>query len=312
MYAITGTLDTTKRITTFAPDTPWIKYVRVNVAPIGSTANVAPHLNGECFMLTESPYPTGYFPYGDIKTFGNNVYLNAESESRFNPLFRKSVVFAGDSICNGASANDQKNGWAGRIGRNNEMLWVNKGISGATFTAGLTGSYGVISETNFDNADYLIIEGGTNDADLIGDARSTTPEKFGSFTLADYTSTFTNTTFCGAIEYLFKKLVNDYKGKKIGVIIAPKMGQINASITDYTKEHNNKRCYFETLMQLCEKWGIPYLNLWDHSIFNPMASEQYVYQQSSSVGKFYTDGQHLTTEGYDVISTVIEAWMKTL
>ena len=111
---------------------------------------------------------------------------------------------------------------------------------------------------------------------------------------------------------MFKELVSNHKEAKIGVIIAQKMGRLNASVVDYTKEHNNKRYYFETLIKLCEKWGIPYLNLWDHSIFNPMIPEQYTYQQSSSEGKFYTDGQHLTTEGYDAIYTIIEAWMKTL
>ena len=263
-------------------------------------------------MFTESPFPQKYYPYGVLVNFDSNVYLDADKEQSLNPLFRKSVVFTGDSICNGASANDSKSGWAGRIGRKNEMMWINKGISGATLTSGITGSYGVISETTFDNADYIIIEGGTNDADLIGDARTTTPAKFGSYTPGDYESTFTNTTFCGAIEYLFKKLANDYKDKKVGVIIAQKMGQLNASIADYTKENNNRRLYFETLINLCEKWGVPYLNLWDHSIFNPMMPNQYTYQQASSDGQFYVDGQHLTADGYDAISTIIERWMKTL
>ena len=183
----------------------------------------------------------------------------------------------------------------------------------------MSGSSGAISDVKFDdtnytqNPDYIIIEGGTNDADLIGSALGETlPAAFGTYTLGDYTSTFTNTTYCGAIEKMFKSLANTVKTAKVGVIIAPKMGQLNASITDYTAEHNNRRRYFETLIELCEKWGIPCLNLWDKSILNPMMPSQYTYQQESNVGKYYTDGQHLTTEGYDYVSPIIEAWMKTL
>ncbi|WP_272479945.1 hypothetical protein [Aquibacillus koreensis] len=49
----------------------------------------------------------------------------------------KSQFFEGDSICHichGTSANDGLDEWAGRIGRNNNMDWVNAGISGGTVT----------------------------------------------------------------------------------------------------------------------------------------------------------------------------------
>lgn len=308
----TGTYDSNTNLVTVTFSSSVAAYTRINFVKTNSYLSNSIRRNPENMMFTESPYPDYYIPFGRQLYIPENEYFVNEQQQKLNPLYRKVAVFTGDSICNGASANDAQNGWAGRIGRNNQMLWKNAGISGATFTAGLSGSSGVISETDFENADYLIIEGGTNDADLIGDVLSEIPSKFGSYSLGDYTSEFTNTTYCGAIEYLFQRVTSQYKNKKIGVIIAQKMGLLNSTTTDYTAEHNNRRAYFETLIELCKKWGIPYLNLWDASILNPMVTSHYESGQESSDGKLYTDGQHLTSDGYEVIAPVIEAWMKTL
>lgn len=310
---VTGTYDSDKKLCTFKFTSPSARYTRINFAKINSYLVKHPNLNPEVMMFTKYPYPSEYIPYGEHAYFQPNIYHDTGEQNKFNPLFRKSVVFTGDSICNGGSALDNKNGWAGRIGRNNQMTWLNSGISGATITSkDITGSSATISETDFFDADYIIIEGGTNDADRIGDARTTIPSNFGSYTMNDYRSDFTNTTYCGAIEYMFKRILSEYSDKKVGVIIAQKMGQLDVSTTDYTKENNNRRFYFETLIKLCEKWGIPYLNLWDESNLNPMINSQYEYGQVTSDGKMYTDGQHLTSKGYDYLAPKIEAWMKTL
>jgi lysophospholipase L1-like esterase len=131
------------------------------------------------------------------------------------------------------------------------------------------------------------------------------PDKFGTLNLVGYDEEFSTNTYCGAIESLFKRLLTTYPNAKIGVIIAQKMGVSN----NYTKEGNNRRAYFEVLIQLCEKWGIPYINLWDKGRLNPKLS---VYYTNGSEGEYYTDGQHLTAKGYDLISPMIEEWMRTL
>ena len=312
---VTGTYDNSTQLLTVTFANVNARYTRINFVKINTyLVNTVNH-NPEVMMFAKAPYPAEFIPYGDQSYFEGTVYLNEQNMQNGNPLFRKSAIFLGDSICNGGSANDGKNGWAGRIGRKNQMLWKNFGISGATFTAGLTGSAGVISEQPIDDAgysgtpDYIIIEGGTNDADLIGSIiGGNTPEKFGSFNVSDYTSDFSNATYCGAIEYLIKKAVTERKGCKIGVIIAQKMGQLNATYTDYTAEHYNRRAYFETLMQICRKWGVPYLNLWDECYLNPMIPAHYTQGEQY----MYTDGQHLTSNGYAYITPIIENWMKTL
>ena len=150
-----------------------------------------------------------------------------------NPLYGKRVIFDGDSICHATSESNltQNRGWAYRIGAKNNMDWHNLGISGATITAemysSVTGnarhwvsrSIDKIHE-KFSDVDYLIFEGGTNDADLllIGS------DKFGKLDLSDYSGNYDDSTFTGAVESLLYKAITYYPNAKIGFIIAQKMG----------------------------------------------------------------------------------------
>ena len=288
-------------------------YIRVS-GETDSTYNRVPWLqNFNQFMVVNSEtYPNRYYPYGEIITFDGE--LSERMNRIYNPLYGKIALFNGDSICEAAA--DEHRGWAYRIGQRNRMLWKNYGVSGGTITNGGWGTY-VISERQYEVApDYLILEGGTNDADRCGSIiGGTFPQAFGTFNPAGYTDTFDNDNFCGAVEYMFKNLVTQYPNTKIGFIIAPKMSHFNSETheilddtnEDFTKEHNNRRAYFEYLMKLCEKWGIKYLNLWDECKLNPWLHYEY-----GGADSLYVDGQHLTTKGYDIISTIIEEWMKTL
>ena len=281
------------------------KYIRTTLAYFPNNRSSYKYgMDVDTYMVVEgTEYPRRYYPCGKIKQL-----MEAELPEKYygltNPLFGKVAIFDGDSICHATSADGI--GWAGRIGMANNMMWQNFGISGGTFTGGF-GNH-CISETDYGitQPDYIIIEGGTNDADKIGSIlNGAKPDKFGTLNLVGYDEEFSTNTYCGAIESLFKRLLTTYPNAKIGVIIAQKMGVSN----NYTKEGNNRRAYFEVLMQLCEKWGIPYINLWDKGRLNPKLS---VYYTNGSEGEYYTDGQHLTARGYDLISPMIEEWMRTL
>ena len=245
--------------------------------------------------------------------FENELEEIKNNNSTSNVLYGKTAIFDGDSICNGSSAQDGKSGWAGRIGDNNNMIWENYGTNGGTISAEtqLSGSdLHWISRTidtihtDYPSLDYLIIEGGTNDADLLSD------DKLGTLNETDYSGTYDDTTFIGALETLFYKATSYYPYAKIGYIVAQKMG-LSAN-AHYSKRYN----FFEVAMQVCEKWGIPYINLWDGSHLNPHLNAHYDSSKTTSenreAGSLYTDGQHLTTYGYDVVTPKIEAWMRTL
>jgi len=304
---LTGTLS--EQLLSVTVNSANVKYIRFHFAN-GSTPQDIKYNYQEIsnLMFTEAPFPRHrYYPYGDYSVFNNHVSVS--NESIYNPLFGKSVVFTGDSICNGSSAGDGLDGWAGRIGRKNNMMWCNQGVSGGTIAEGTGTSFSICNTDFGSEVDYIVFEGGTNDADVIGSIlNGNEPEKFGSYDYSDYTSTFDKTTFCGAFESLIKRITTDYPSARIGYIVAPKMTKINTSAPDYTKEHNNRRAYFEVAMQICKKWGVPVLNLWDDFPLNPMIPSYYTQGENY----YYTDGQHLTSNGYDYITPIIEAWMKTL
>ena len=235
-----------------------------------------------------------------------------------NLLKGKIIVFDGDSICHATSETKTSNerGWAYRIGNSNEMEWCNFGIGGGTITAELysrvTGnprhwisrSIDAIHE-RFPKLDYLILEGGTNDADLVRH----TPERVGIVDETDFTGNYDDTTFCGAVESLFFKALRYYPTAKIGFIIAPKMGL-------EAEDVQNRRSYFFKIMEICRKWNIPYIDLWDDCPLDPTLKTYYdsdmSQEENIASGKAYVDGQHLSKIGYDLITPKIETFIKTL
>ena len=237
---------------------------------------------------------------------------------RINPLWGKCAVFDGDSICQAGTASG---GWPARIGKANAMDWYNYGIGGGTITAELYAGEGeekkprhwisrnidVIHEKH-PTLDYLILEGGTNDADLLG----ISSPSYGKLDLSDYSGNYDEKTFTGALEALFYKAITYYPKAKIGFIIAKKMG---VRPIGYGKD-NKRRYYFLRAIEVCKKWGIPYIDLWDESPVNPSLKCYFdpdlSKEENFKNGKAYEDGQHLNDIGFDIISPAIEAWMMTL
>ena len=118
------------------------------------------------------------------------------------PLKGKRIIFDGDSICHATSETNESinRGWAYRIGDGNGMNWFNYGISGGTVTAEIyaNGNPRHWVSRNIDRIrekheklDYLIFEGGTNDADLLGIGS----ERFGELSPSDFSGKYDDSTF---------------------------------------------------------------------------------------------------------------------
>lgn len=244
-----------------------------------------------------------------------------EKEYFKNHLYGKTIVFDGDSICHATSETTETTdrGWAYRVGERFGMNWYNYGISGGTVTAEMyvpsTGnprhwvsrSIDRIKEKH-EKVDYLIFEGGTNDADLL-DIGS---EKFGCYDPADFSGNYDDSTFTGALESLFYKSINYYPTAKIGFIVAQKMGRPKCG---YGAEYK-RRYYFLRAIEVCKKWGVSYLDLWERSTINPSLKCHYdpdlSFAENAAAGKPVGDGQHLTAVGYDMISDMIAEWIRGL
>ena len=175
-------------------------------------------------------------------------------------LYGKTIIWNGDSICAGKHFDDTKeaDAWAGRIAEKYSMTYKNYAVGGGTIAENVilgNKTYHSVSGTldimkkEFPNADYVIIEGGTNDADLF-DAEIRTPERIGSFSPDDYSGNYDRNTFCGALESCFYRVTQYWKGAKIGYVVAHKMGPKPSDLP-------RRRKYFEKAIEICKKWGVP-------------------------------------------------------
>lgn len=211
-----------------------------------------------------------------------------------NPLYHKIVAFNGDSICAGAGF---KGGFGKIIADRNDMIYENIGVGGGTITAETYSSSDsarhwisrTVSRMRAD-ADYIILEGGVNDASL--------NIPLGTIT-SGYSDSLDDTTYCGAFESMLKQALERFKGKKIGYIFVHKMAK------NYDSRYENN--HYQMSKKICEKWGVPYIDLnVECPPLNYIPSLRTAYTSNG-------DGWHPNEEGYKkYYCDKIESWMKTL
>ena len=204
------------------------------------------------------------------------------------------AVFDGDSICE--ALRDNRRGWAARVAEHFGSEYKNYSVSGGTITAEIYTDSGSprhwvcrsIDKIHEENPtlDCLILEGGSNDADLLGIGS----RRFGELDPHDYSGSYDDTTFTGAMETLFYKAINYYPAAKLGFIIAQKM----SCPTDKDGKYFMRRHYFNRAIEVCRKWGVPCLNLWDESPLNPSLlcyfDPSLDKDGNAAAGKAYCDG----------------------
>jgi len=237
-----------------------------------------------------------------------NLIDETEKNYSINPLWGKIIALNGDSICAGTV---NGGGYGVIIANKNNMTYQNVAVGGGTITAEtyqLPENYPNLTKPKArhwisrtiskmrDDADYIILEGGINDFWNKVPLGEITP---------NYTSALDDTTFCGAFESMLKQAVLKWQGKKIGFIIVHK---ITNTYYPYGNSTPGKfELYREKIIEICNKWSIPYLDLFNCSGLNVNIQE--IKQKYTTKG----DGTHPNAEGYELFYVPkIEAWMKTL
>ncbi len=198
-----------------------------------------------------------------------------EKDTKFSG---KTVLFSGDSITNGygwdsstAVSNrkiiclthpentDYYNlGWAQTFAEDHRGTTVyGYGVNGTRIS--LTEGNNSITERISDmseDADYIIFSGGINDC-------------FNKIALGQMVSTeignnawksaqFDTSTYCGALETLFRTAYNKWPNAKIAFIITGKNTNCMKKVLyDVTQED-----FVNATIQICKKWSIPYLDLY--------------------------------------------------
>lgn len=222
-------------------------------------------------------------------------YYNFSKIKENNSQLTGNLLFIGDSICYGA---EWIGGYAKIIGElNPNTNIINKAIGGTTITKrnNVTNSILEVLENNLsENADYIIIEGGVNDA------FNTNTCPIGKIT-EDYSNNFNVNTFSGALEKIFYDCQNNqnWRNKKICFIVTfkvPSAGSLKGQ-TFYN--------YMQRAKEICEKWSIPYIDLFNGSILN-------YYIESNVTNYSGGDGLHPNENGYRLITSQINNFLKGL
>lgn len=230
-------------------------------------------------------------------SYTKNVYINNDGK-----LEDKNILFVGDDFSR--AKHDDYYGYAGRIGFGNYMKWSNTGRSGATIAK--TSRRHItdqIIENKDNNYDYVILQGGINDMDkdvLLG-------EMSDSFEVED----FNNTTFAGGLEELFYYTKKYNKDAKIGYIIS-----YQTPNSDWGEKVNDRLEQVLLIKKICDKWEIPYLDLYDGLVYEEGKIKTYSEILKVDTGEnFYKERITevlLNTDGYNTISKYIGIWIKTL
>lgn len=223
-----------------------------------------------------------------------------------NPLAGKSALFVGDSIT--AASSDEQRGWAGRIAGNNGMTFVNAGVGGATVSTKKENRIiNQFQKQRLNKYDYVIMHGGVNDA--------MTMAPIGTVSTSRDIEDFDTSTFAGALEELFYNAYQYQGTAKLGYIV--NYATPNSGWGGYTQ---NMKEYFDVAKQVCEKWNISYIDLFEGTVEVNGQTLSYSYDiLKVNEPTYFLDSEsgqakevHISSDGYDVIAPYIAEWMKTL
>lgn len=224
-----------------------------------------------------------------------------EEDNMTSPLYQKSVLFVGDSLCEGLIEwNDAtyktKIGYAGRIMVENEMTGINKSRSGASMSdcRGANTVLAQLQAMSGNEYDYVILEGGVNDA-------------WDNCPLGEMTEGFEGpfdmTTFAGGLEQTFAYAKRVYDGAIFGYTtnFTMPMGNQDGS----RGKIDDMADYIALSIEICKKWNIPYLDLYNDEEINKNVLK------TDTLDCLY-DYIHLNSNGFNNLAPIIEAWMETL
>lgn len=212
-------------------------------------------------------------------------------------LYQKRVLFCGDSICEASNDADGYakyggRGWAGRIMAWNDMAGSNKGKSAAS-VSDCRGTNTILAQLKaqaMGNYDFVILHGGVNDA------WDNAP--VGVMT-EGFDGPFDESTYAGGLEASIKYAKETYEGAQLGYILNFSLPSATwGSISDMSE-------YFDMAKAVCDKWDVPYLDLYSNEDFNKNVLKTHL-------TTYIPDTVHPNSAGYDIISPLINDWMKEI
>lgn len=253
-------------------------------------------------------FPNEFIPYGEGKKYSDKLTQYIKSAATDTSFDNKTILFSGDSIMAGLvddSTHEKYNtlyGWVEMIGEKHVLSkCINYGIGGTTI-AKQNGKTNSILErlekmyTEHPNADAIILEGGVNDCYTMVLEDSTKHIVLGEISNG-YNAELDESTFSGAMESLLKNAIAKWQGKFIGFIGVHKVPSAMVGACDF-------KAYMQRAKEICEKWSVPYLDLFNESGLCYHLDE---IKQNFSYGN---GGLHPNIEGYKVDLQKIDKWIE--
>ena len=256
-----------------------------NTPSAGQT--VSPSENGESAEATPTPEAS---PSPEEPTKNEPVLPADPTEV----LKGKKALFLGDSIV--MASGYRFEGWPHRIKTNYQMIiGKNRGADGASLST--CRDQNLVYNHMMNNYasdktpyDFVVLEGGVNDAwdkIAVGTMDPATAEETDIDALD-------RSTMAGGMEHLLYNAKQLYPNAVIIFVFNFKLRQGApgncGAMDDYIAEQK----------KICDKWGIPYCNLYDNKELNKELKVRYSGQTSC-----VPDGVHPNDKGYDLIAPVI-------
>lgn len=212
--------------------------------------------------------------YGIDYAFSAHV----KSKKPLPNLFGKKMVSCGDSIAYGHSGDP----YVYTIADNQNMSYEKEAVGEARLTS-VSPTRSVLSQVTelTDDYDFILVEGGINDAlngSTIGELTS------------GFDATLDDTTVIGAVETICKFLVEHYASAKKLFILCHRTTNANY------QPHAAQSTYFEAIITALKKWNIPYIDLREF----PLCGYNSYYAQTYFNQSDFTQhgGLHPNTAGY--------------
>ena len=239
------------------------------------------------------------------KEFDVNYYtktMKVSSDHLDNPLKGKNCVFVGDSLC--AASQDSKvddlRGWARRVKELSGAICTNLGRGGAALSNCRLDEestefhiiYKQFFRTTDKDFDYVLIEGGTNDA------WESAP--IGKVSQGYDPDLFDLNTYAGGLEMAIYTAITEYgKTAAIGYLMTYQMPRNTHGVV--ASGMNN---YYEVGKKICEKWNISYFDMYNNAEIN---------RKLNPAGTEHVpDGTHADESGYDILGPYITDYMRSM
>ena len=245
-----------------------------------------------------------------LQTLPSQLTLSTGNYSS-SPLWGGNAVYAGDSLMY-AARDKAADGWPGRIAKTYSMTYKNYGIGGHQISnfVGRGNAPFICNQINKEISaktvkereavEYVILDGGVNDINRDGVQMGAMTSDFDGFDVR---------TYAGALEYTFSVARRAYPNATVGFIILFQMPEaIQGGSAAKCQNMTTMRAYIDLTIAICEKWGVPYLNMFDDQAFNDLIDTDNTNTKYMDRG----DMLHLNKDGYILTMPYVAAWMASM